>query len=208
MSSIRTTVHESLPYIDPEPTQAERAAAQALIDAELSTTPSTSPSPSTLPPAVESQFSPLITQEHARIASGQTPLAAIDQSRYETQEEDTPTSATDLQKSLARAYTADAYLSGRQTHLQLLERFGRNAWLVGNWQLEAELAALERELEAARREVDIVNIARRRVQDEVGGELAGLEGAWRRSVGRVLETEVATEGMRLQVLERQRGAAA
>lgn len=51
----------------------------------------------------------------------------------------------------------------------------------------------------------MVNIQRRRVQDEVGGELKGLEETWKRGVGRVLETEIATEGLRQQVLERQRG---
>lgn len=64
---------------------------------------------------------------------------------------------------------------------------------------------LEKELEETRKEVDVVNIQRRRAQDEVGGELKGLDDTWRRGVGRVLETEVATEGLRQQVLEKQRG---
>lgn len=78
---------------------------------------------------------------------------------------------------------------------------------MGNWQSEAVLAQLERDFAAARRDVDVVNIARRRLQDDVGEELRALEDAWRRGVGRVLETEVATEALRLQVLERQRGGA-
>lgn len=210
MSSIRTTVHESLPYVDPEPTPAERAAAESLIAAEQQSA-SSSPSPSSsspLPPLREPNFSPLITAELDRIAA-KAPLKGIDLSRYEAPDSDSdPSSTTDpstLSAQLQRAYTAATYLSGRHAHLQLLDAYGKNAWLVGNWQLESELRALERELESTKKEIDVVNIQRRRVQDEVGGELKGLEETWKRGVGRVLETEIATEGLRQQVLERQRG---
>ncbi|KAI1416255.1 Pre-mRNA-splicing factor SPF27 [Hypoxylon sp. FL1857] len=201
MSSIRTTVHESLPYVDPEPTPAERAAVESLIAAEQQAI-----EPPSLPPLEEPKFSPLIAAELSRIAS-KTPLKAIDLSRYEAPDDSstTPSDAAALSTQLQRAYTAATYLSGRHTHLQLLEAYGKNAWLVGNWQAESELRALERELEAMRREIDVVNIQRRQAQDEVGGELRGLEETWRRGVGRVLETEVATEALRQQVLERQRG---
>ncbi|XDG04403.1 hypothetical protein ABKA04_004018 [Annulohypoxylon sp. FPYF3050] len=203
MSSIRTTVHESLPYVDAEPTAAERAAAESLIAAEASTTPSPQ---STLPPLREPKFSPLITDELSRIAS-KTPLAAIDLSRYEAPSPpSSPTlSPTTLQTTLSRAYTAQTYLLGRQAHLQLLETYGKNAWLIGNWQLEAEVQALERELAETKKEIDVVNIQRRRAQDEVGGELKGLDETWKKGVSKVLETEIATEGLRQQVLEKQRG---
>ncbi|OTA84702.1 hypothetical protein M434DRAFT_400364 [Hypoxylon sp. CO27-5] len=218
MSSIRTTVHESLPYVDPEPTPAERAAAESLIAAEQqqqntssSSPSSSSPSPSSaLPPLREPNFSPLITAELDRIAA-KAPLRGIDLSRYEAPDPDlsSSSSSTDdpatLSTQLQRAYTAATYLSGRHAHLQLLDAYGKNAWLVGNWQLESELRSLERELESTKKEIDVVNIQRRRVQDEVGGELKGLEETWKRGVGRVLETEIATEGLRQQVLERQRG---
>ncbi|KAI8946773.1 Pre-mRNA-splicing factor SPF27 [Xylaria longipes] len=228
-SSIRTTVHESLPYIDTDPTPAERAAAEALIATELSsssttttTTTSTSPpqspspSPSTsshpsLPPFSPLTFTPLIHAELSRTASS-TPLTAIDPSRYEIQDplpsnnnnNSTPSS---LAGPLSLAYATHTYLQGRETHLRLLDAYGKNAWLVGNWQAEAELAALERDLAAARREIDVVNIQRRRLQDEVGEELRGLEETWKKGIGRVLETEAATEALRRQVLEKQRSSA-
>ncbi|KAI1762399.1 Pre-mRNA-splicing factor SPF27 [Hypoxylon sp. FL1150] len=210
MSSIRTIVHESLPYVDPEPTPDERAAAESLIATEQEYTSDYSPAPRDPIAAASSttpNFSPLITAELERVAAKQ-PLRAIDLSRYEASDPDSSLSPSDpasLQSSLSRAYSAAAYLSGRHAHLQLLDAYGKNAWLVGNWQLEAELRSLEKELDETRKEVDVVNIQRRRAQDEVGGELKGLDDTWRRGVGRVLETEVATEGLRQQVLERQRG---
>ncbi|KAI1204667.1 Pre-mRNA-splicing factor SPF27 [Annulohypoxylon truncatum] len=209
MTSIRTTVHESLPYVDPEPTPAERAAAESLIAAEASTSSSTSPNPKpTLPPLRTPTFSPLMTAELSRIESKQ-PLQAIDLSRYEAPpsppSSPSATNPRTLESSLRRAYTASTYLRGRQAHLQLLDAYGKNAWLVGNWQLEAEVQALERDLAASKREIDLVNIQRRRLQDDVGGELRGLDDTWKRGVSRVLETEIATEQLRQQVLEKQRG---
>ncbi|KAH6652700.1 Pre-mRNA-splicing factor SPF27 [Truncatella angustata] len=201
--SALTTVHESLPYIDAEPTPAQRAAAEALIAAELSSSEA-SPSDSLLPPLREPNFSPLIAQELDRVAA-QQPLRGIDLKRYEEQEElSDAASLEDRQNALALAYTTNTYLTSRHTHLSLLDSFGKNAWLVGNWQTEAELAALERDLAEAKRQIEIVNNGRRRVQEEVGGEMRGLEETWKRGVGRVLETEIAVEGLRQQVLERRR----
>ncbi|KAI0892139.1 Pre-mRNA-splicing factor SPF27 [Annulohypoxylon nitens] len=205
MSSIRTTVHESLPYVDAEPTAAERAAAESLIAAEAGSSPPSQTS--SLPPLREPKFSPLITDELSRIAS-KTPLSAIDLSRYEAPSPPSPPSSSSpstLQTTLSRAYTAQTYLLGRQAHLQLLETYGKNAWLIGNWQLEAEVQALERELAETKKEIDVVNIQRRRAQDEVGSELKGLDETWKKGVSKVLETEIATEGLRQQVLEKQRG---
>lgn len=70
---------------------------------------------------------------------------------------------------------------------------------MGNWHLESELRALEREVADARRGIDLVTLRRQRLQREAGGEITGLDEAWRRGVGRVLEAEVAAEGLRREV---------
>ncbi|KAI0142244.1 Pre-mRNA-splicing factor SPF27 [Xylariaceae sp. FL1272] len=205
-SSIRTTVHESLPYIDPEPTETERSAAQSLITAELSSSTSTPPPQPTLP-SYSPKFTPLITSELDRIAS-KKPLSAVDLSRYEAQETLPPSSSpSSLVAPLSQAYTTKTYLSTRQIHLDLLNQFGKNAWLISNWQTESLLASLERDLAATKKEIDIVNIQRQRVQSENADELRSLEETWKKGVGRVLETEIATEALRQQVLERQRAGA-
>lgn len=137
------------------------------------------------------------------------PLRAVDLSRYEAPDLPDPAAAGrgELEPALAQAYTAMSYLGGRRQNLALLDSYGKNAWLVGNWHLEAELRALEREVAGARREIDLVTIRRQRVQEEAGGEIRGLDDTWRRGVGRVLETEVAAEGLRREVLEVQRAQA-
>ncbi|KAF3021458.1 hypothetical protein E8E14_008740 [Neopestalotiopsis sp. 37M] len=206
--STRSAVHESLPYIDTEPTPDQRAAAEALIAAELQNSEPNTSSASSLPPLREPNFSPCIAQELERVAA-KRPLEAVDLKRYEEQEEPSAAaSADERQAALAQAYTANTYLTSRHTHLSLLDSFGKNAWLVGNWQTEAELAALERELADAKRDIELVNNARRRAQQDIAGELKGLEDNWKTGVGRVLETEIAVETLRQQVLERRRAGVA
>ncbi|PSS27398.1 hypothetical protein M430DRAFT_32145 [Amorphotheca resinae ATCC 22711] len=209
--ALTTAVHDSLPYIDREPTPAERAAAQALIDAELPSSHDSQTHPS-LPPLSEHHFSPMIEAELSRIEAKQ-PLKAIDLSRYEAVEppatsphsdEKHPETLQTWRAALARAYTAHAYLASRQNNLHLLEQFGKNSWLVGNAQLEDELRALERELAERKTEIDLLVVERRGAQEAVAAEVKGLEEAWKRGVARVLETEVAAEALRREILERRR----
>lgn len=86
----------------------------------------------------------------------------------------------------------------------MLEKHGANAWLLGNYHLEAEVKALEGELAQVKREIDEVNVQRQRRQGDVSGELVGLEEAWRTGVGRVLETEIAVGEVRELVREELR----
>ncbi|RDL37946.1 uncharacterized protein BP5553_05379 [Venustampulla echinocandica] len=206
-------IHESLPYVDTEPTAAERAAAESLIAAELGTQ-DTQSHPS-LPPLADKQFSAIIEAEFPRIEAKE-PLKAIDLSRYEALEPPPTTPSSDekdpatldkWREALGKAYTSQAYLSGRQTNLALLEQFGKNSWLVGNSQLEDVLRAQERELAERKVEIDGVVIERKTAQEAVGAEIRGLEETWKRGVGRVLETEVAAEQLRRDILERRRQGA-
>ncbi|KZL84101.1 breast carcinoma amplified sequence 2 [Colletotrichum incanum] len=201
--------HESLPYIDDEPTPTEREAAESLIRAELAI--------SSLAPAStykEPSFSPLIELELERIASKQ-PLQAIDLERYQTQEpfsdSGKPSTAEDRERladSLQKAYISYTYLDARAQNLNLLDKWGKNAWLIGNWGLENELKALERDLAETKRLIDVLTVARRRQQEEVAAEMKGLEETWKQGVGRTLETEIAVEQLRREVLEEMRARGA
>ncbi|GKT50366.1 pre-mRNA-splicing factor SPF27 [Colletotrichum spaethianum] len=197
--------HESLPYIDDEPTAAEREAAESLIRAELATS---SPTPAST--YTKLSFSPLIELELERVASKQ-PLKAIDLERYQTQEpfpdSEKPSTAEDRERladSLQKAYIAYTYLDTRAQNLNLLDKWGKNAWLIGNWGLENELKSLERDLAETKRLIDVLTVARRRQQEEVAAEMKGLEETWKKGVGRTLETEIAVEQLRREILEEMR----
>ncbi|TDZ26071.1 Pre-mRNA-splicing factor SPF27 [Colletotrichum sidae] len=197
--------HESLPYIDGELMPAEREAAESLIRAELST--SSPPAPAAYK---EPSFSHLFQQELERVAA-QQPLKAVDLERYQSQEPfpngEQPESAEDRERladSLRKAYTSFAYLDARAQNLALLEKWGKNAWLTANWGLENELKALERDLTQTKKQIDILTVARRHQQEEVAAEMRGLEENWKKGVGRTLETEIAVEKLRQEVLEEMR----
>ncbi|KKO97040.1 breast carcinoma amplified sequence 2 [Trichoderma harzianum] len=215
--------HESLPYIDPEPSSEALSAARALIAAEQSTF-SPPPPPSSSTPPKEPTFSPAIAAELARIASS-APSQPLDLSRYEAQELPPPPTkkSTRSKKSsssaaasaveasrqpLSNAFISSSYLSSRAQNLSLLDSHGRNAWLLSNYHLEAELRSLERDLAATKRDMDLLNAARASRQNEVKGEMQGLEQNWREGVGRVLETEIAVQELREQIRQELRSRAA
>ena len=208
--ALTTAIHDSLPYIDIEPSASDRAAAQSLIDAEIQ--PSESKTHPSLPQLPPHHFSPLIEADHLRIQNKHS-LRGIDLRRYEAIEspstsphsdESNPETLTKWRQALAQAYTSHTYLIGRQNNLALLEEFGKHAWLIGNAQAEDVLRSLEGELSAKKTEIDLLAMERRNAQEAVGGEVKELEEGWKRGIGRMLETEVAAEAVRRDILETRR----
>lgn len=74
----------------------------------------------------------------------------------------------------------------------MLEQHGRNAWLVGNAQLEDELRAYERELAQVKGASDEVLGELKRLQEDAHAQLEGGERAWRTAVERLVQVGVGT----------------
>lgn len=124
-----------------------------------------------------------------------------------TSDEDRPELLAQWRAALESAYTNSEYMGARLAQLGLLEKFGKNAWLISNSQLEDILKALEAQLVDLRKQQDEVEMVRRSQQERVAGEVATLEETWKTGVGRVLEVEVAVEVLKQQILERRRAGA-
>ncbi|KAK4168849.1 Pre-mRNA-splicing factor SPF27 [Cladorrhinum sp. PSN259] len=207
-----TTIHESLPYIDPTPSSPELLAAQSLIARERLQVPD-DPHHALLPPPLTTAtgtggpfLTPLLQSEFSRLSSDpSSKLSALDLSRYSSlpSQPSNPTKET-LQTALSQAYTSQSHISLRRTHLALLDSYGKNAWLTGNYHLEGELKALEAELAQTKKEIDLLTLQRKAAQDQAGPELVELEKTWKAGVGRVLEAEAAAEALRREVLEVRR----
>lgn len=90
--------------------------------------------------------------------------------------------------------------------MELLEQFGKNAWLVANGQLEDILRGVEKELVETREAMTEVNRERKRKQEGRRGELEGGERAWREGVGGLVEVQVATRDVERRWRERLRGS--
>ncbi|KAI4626453.1 uncharacterized protein J4E88_008011 [Alternaria novae-zelandiae] len=214
--------YDHLPYVDTELSAASLVAARHAINADIRAAgvDTTDMHPALIPAATKytPTFSDFITREHARLDDHPTSkLSGVDLKRYEdldapesttpTSDEERPELLERWNKALKQAYTSSEYVQGRLTQLGLLEKFGKNAWLVGNSQLEDILKGVEAELAGLGKQQEEVEMARRSQQDSAGAELKTLEETWKKGVGRVLETEVAAEGLKLQILEKRRAGA-
>ncbi|RCI12681.1 hypothetical protein L249_1002 [Ophiocordyceps polyrhachis-furcata BCC 54312] len=179
---------DSLPYIDAEPTESEKASARALISHELETNPPSSPP--LLPPAHEASFSAAITSELERI-SADKPSTPLPLSRYEAQ--DAPEGEKGIhvvRPALEASYVSAEYLALRGRNLSLLDSHGVNAWLLHNHHLDSIRDRTERQRRDVAAEVDVVNATRQSLQVAAKAELDALDREWRKTVGRVLETEL------------------
>jgi pre-mRNA-splicing factor SPF27 len=162
---------------------------------------------------IEVNFAKWVLEEGQRVAEDR-PLPegeGIDLSRYEadaleppprttpTSDEDRPELLQQWRETLQRAYSTSTYLSGRLTNLSLLETYGKNAWLVGNSQLEDVLRDLEREIERKRKEVEGVEELRRVQGERLRPQMDALEQEWKRAVGGIVDVQLATEELRSKI---------
>ena len=198
--------------IDNDLSAQARANAEKLIAAELPPGYASSLHAS-IPAFPEPRFSPLIQQELDRKAAGRPVDGGIDISRYEAPEPPARSSDSggnstpnldEWRQALQKAYTASSHLATRHENLSLLEESGKNAWLIGNSQLEDILRGIEKELTETKDTAESVNKERKIAQENSKGELIGLEESWKRGVGAILDVELAAESLRLQILEQRR----
>lgn len=137
-------------------------------------------------------------------------IGGIDLSRYEAPEapstdgKDQTQILSDWRETLQKAYTASAHLSTRHENLSLLEAHGKNAWLIGNHQLEEVLGRMEKELQEVKEATETLNKERRVRQETVKAEIDGLEDAWRRGISGIINVEIASENLRMKILEKRR----
>ena len=198
-----------LPHLDPPVKDEEHTSIKALIQAELPRDHAT-----TLHPSVKDRYSyapkysPIVQTAHDVIASNSgeaVPSKAIDTSRYEAPTApDDPNDGDAWKQTLKRAYTSTQYLEGRAENLKALDEHGKNAWLVGNSQVEDELRKLEKELKDVKTTNNRVDEERRLRQEGVRGEMEGLDETWRASLGRAVEAEIAVEKLKMEALEKRR----
>ncbi|KAK4943461.1 hypothetical protein LTR10_016952 [Elasticomyces elasticus] len=196
--------HDSLPYIDTDPTDAEKDRARALINQQLPSDYLTTAHPSiSSSPKVKS--SEEVLQKLELATPGKRDAGGIDPTRYEAPDEPTGESTVEEYRQILRkSYVASTFLENRQTNLELLDEFGKNAWLVGNSQVEQVLQDMESELARVKTETDDINKARKTAQEQHKAELLGLEETWKRGLGQILEIQVATQELRRLIYDRQR----
>lgn len=181
------------------------------MDSELVSSMRAQPHPA-LPTLAPARFSAAMTIELARLQHGKAATPGIDLARYESVSEpgESGTAAAagaEWRAALQQAYATHTYLSGRLVNLTLLDQFGKNQWLIGNAALEDLLRHVERELKEVRARLEEVDRQRKEQQEGVLGEFLTLDDAWKSNIERMIATEAAAEGLRLQILQHKRQAA-
>ena len=193
--------------LDNAPNTSQREAAAKLLAADLPADASTQLH-SEIALEYKPQFSALVQSSHDLIAASEKPRGdggGVDLGRYE--EPSAPSTQSDAaawQDAMRAAHISHAYLSERQLNLSLLERYGKNTWLIGNSQVEDLLRSANNELASIRAQIEQLKEERRLKQEAQRGEFEGLEETWRSTISRCIEAEIASEVLRRELLEEKR----
>jgi pre-mRNA-splicing factor SPF27 len=83
--------------------------------------------------------------------------------------------------------------------LELLQKYGANAWRMYNFQLEGQLNALKHVLEQEKSRVVACNQERKAAQLDVGAKLSRLEKQWYELVSKNAQLEAACLGVEVQI---------
>lgn len=125
------------------------------------------------------------------------PGTGVDLVRYEQLgSPQDPGNSVAWRRLLRNTQIAQTYVNGRLDNLQALEAHGKNAWLVGNFQTENNLRALEGETNETRSHLHDAEEESRRAQAPVKAELDAMRQTFQDGLGRSLEAEIATENNR------------
>ncbi|KAI9193695.1 Pre-mRNA-splicing factor SPF27 [Polychytrium aggregatum] len=191
---------DSLPYVDRElEVEGARDYVQSLIAEEIKKSQSRPENPF---PTYTNLFEddPLLKQELARVRAG-TPLNAIDISKFRL---DAPAEdqADDPDAWLAAVENAHAQLEhqhNRLINLELMNKFGANAWKLYNFQLEHTVQAFERKIEEERQAIVEINKQRKLDQQAHGTSLYDYQQKYMETLNQVVQLDVALMALEAEV---------
>ncbi|KAF8062947.1 MOS4 [Scenedesmus sp. PABB004] len=185
---------DALAYIDPL-TPDVKSAVDALIEEEMRRS-AKRPADylKDLPPVPAPKFEghPALAAEYARVEKME-PMQQLDTTRYRL---DPPPQAkrNDQAAWAAAAGNAHAQLEhqlNRVTNIELLVKYGANAWRAQGALDEALLKQLEAALAALRKQIDALNRDRKLQQSKAGAELRTLEDKYYSALRKNLEIDSA-----------------
>jgi len=132
----------------------------------------------------------------------QKPQTSLSTARYEL-----PPPTADQMQSLeawkAAVDNSKAQLESqtlRLFNLELLQKFGANAWRVHNYQLEGYQKQLQRVLDDQKALVTELNKQRKFEQTQAAGSLSSLESRWTELISQTVQVEVACAALDQEVV--------
>ncbi|ODN95715.1 pre-mRNA-splicing factor SPF27 [Cryptococcus wingfieldii CBS 7118] len=186
---------DALPYVDKQVEDpAVKAAAQALIEAELRQTPQIDDNDQRLPPNVD-VFSKSKSLQELLANYPSAPLQGIDVTKYQPPTVREGATVEELKEAEEQGRTGEGHMGLRVENTSILSTYGPNAWLVRNYQLNAQLSELQGTLSGLKEQVTETNRTRRVFQEDAGLHLERLEGRWSDLVSSTTQLEMACNAM-------------
>ncbi|KAF9091512.1 hypothetical protein BGX23_005090 [Mortierella sp. AD031] len=218
---------DALPYVDKQIDEpGVRSMVDKLIASEMKRMPKPK-DPATLFPDIDLFSSnTLIQQELDRIRRGKPMDPTLDLSRYQLDpptsnstttssnnsttgtETITPSASEELPegreqwiKALDNANAQLEHQNQRVLNLELVQKFGGNAWNIHNYQLEYDLSLLRKAVDDKKADIMELNKLRKRDQMDVAESLQRLEAKWAEMISSTLQVEVASASLQAELAQ-------
>ncbi|WRT68971.1 uncharacterized protein IL334_005953 [Kwoniella shivajii] len=190
---------DALPYYDKQlDDPSAKAAAQALIEAELRKTPQINDDDERLPRTIE--VFPKSTELSALLDGYPSkPIRGIDTSKYQPPTIGEEPTLDELEKAEKQSRIGEGHMALRIENTSILSSHGPNAWLIRNYQLNSQLTELQSSLNNLKENVTDVNRSRRVFQEDTGKHLSKLESRWQDLIGSTVQLEMACKAMEGEV---------
>ncbi|KAI9338085.1 Pre-mRNA-splicing factor SPF27 [Zopfochytrium polystomum] len=193
----------ALPYIDKElESDDAKAFVNSLIQEEVRAHPEIKP-PS-IPEFEIFKDNPFLSRELERVGTGQkTPGAGIDTSKYRLEPpKSTGDPAADLaawESAVSNAHAQLEHQHSRLINLELIKKYGGNAWRVHNYQLESLVERAKEAVARQKEEMTALNKERKIEQLRVGTTLNALESRWAELVDQSLRVDIACQILEAEI---------
>jgi len=189
---------DALPYIDKEYDDPEmKKYVDKLIEDELKVTVKNDTSD--LPQTIELfENDEILKNEMERIKNGE-PFPLLDTIRYRLSD---PQDHSNINEWVEAVENSEAQLEhqyNRLINLELLNKFGANAWRYNNFQLEQILNELTEKVNDMKNKIIDINKERKYLQTKSETKLQQLEQQWRENVSKVLEIEAACKNLESEI---------
>ncbi|KAK3834022.1 MAG: Pre-mRNA-splicing factor SPF27 [Linnemannia gamsii] len=115
--------------------------------------------------------------------------------------EELPEGRTQWLKALDNANAQLEHQNQRVVNLELVQKFGGNAWNIHNYQLEYDVSLLRKEVDDKKAEIMELNKLRKRDQMDAAESLQRLEAKWAEMISSTLQVEVASASLHAELAQ-------
>ncbi|KAG0328311.1 hypothetical protein BGZ99_005664 [Dissophora globulifera] len=177
---------------DPSTLASSSSSSSATATATSSTTSTTN---TTVPTPSSTQ--PSTTTAATSLGS----ISDADQTTMPSGSEQLPEGRQQWLHAVANANAQLEHQAQRIVNLELVQKFGSNAWNIHNYQMEYSLSLLRNAVDAKRTEVIELNKLRKRDQLDAAESLQRMEAKWAELISSTLQVEVASASLEAELAQ-------